>query len=157
MEIPSGVRRRIRYWFFCNLTSTLVANGTRSRLISRLKGLFQGTILSPTLCKIYTNPLLIRFSVQSGSRMSLVLLVILASAERPQNMYLVTAHPDDQISIICNDECDIYAYYCVLWCFGLSFIVSITSITRLYILELLSTALDVRYDFFLALYIACHA
>jgi hypothetical protein len=81
MGVHKGLHRCIHYLFFCNLTSTMVANGRKSRKISRSRGLFQGTVLSPPLFNIYINRLLINFSAKFGSHMSMVLVVILAYAD----------------------------------------------------------------------------
>jgi len=81
MGVPRGLERCIHYLFFTKLTSTIVANGIKSRLIDPSRGLFQGTVLSPPLFNIYLNRLLIKFTAQFGSHMSLVLVVILAYAD----------------------------------------------------------------------------
>jgi len=81
MGVPRVLCRCIHYLFFTNLTSTMIANGVKSRLIARRRGLFQGTILSPPLFNIYLNRLLIKFTAQFGSHMALLLVVILAYAD----------------------------------------------------------------------------
>jgi len=74
-------RRCIHYLFFCSLTSTLIENGSTSRMIGRWQGLFQVTVLAPPLFNVYLNRLLCRFSQQFGSHMSLLLVAILAYAD----------------------------------------------------------------------------
>jgi len=81
MGVPEALRRCIHSLFFTNLTSTMIANGAKSRMIGRRRGLFQGTIPSRTLFNIYLNRLLIKFTAQSGSPMVLLLVVILAYAD----------------------------------------------------------------------------
>jgi len=81
MGVPRGLHRCIHYLFFTKLTSTIVANGVKSRLIEWSRGLFQGTVLFTPLFNIYLNRLLIKFTAEFGSHMSLVLVVILAYAD----------------------------------------------------------------------------
>jgi len=81
MGVPRGLHRCVHNLFFTKLTSTIVANGVKLRLIDRSRGLFHGTVLSPPLSNIYLNRLLIKFTAGFGSHMSLVLVVILAYAD----------------------------------------------------------------------------
>jgi len=81
MDVPRSLRRSIHYLFFCSLTSTLIANGRKSWMIGRRRGLFQGTVLAPPPFNVYLNRLLCRFSQGFGSHMSLLLVIILAYAD----------------------------------------------------------------------------
>jgi hypothetical protein len=81
MNVPLGLSRCIHFLFFCSLTSKMIANGRKSRLFTRSRGLFQGTILSPTLFNIYINRILKRFIAKFGRHMAHLLVVILAYAD----------------------------------------------------------------------------
>jgi len=53
--VRQALRRCIHYLFFSNLTSPMIVNGVKSRMIGRRRVLFKDTILSPPLFNIYLN------------------------------------------------------------------------------------------------------